>query len=83
MNTGNSVTSSGLIEAVHASLDFDDAVFNTFGTITADQGGTIDFGNGLTNGGIVNVHAGSEVDVRATSSTTPLSWIMACSRSTI
>ncbi|UPU01313.1 VCBS domain-containing protein [Bradyrhizobium barranii subsp. apii] len=63
VNTGNSVTSSGLIEAVHASLDFDDAVFNTFGTITADQGGTIDFGNGLTNGGIVNVHAGSEVDV--------------------
>ncbi|MBR0708015.1 DPP IV N-terminal domain-containing protein [Bradyrhizobium liaoningense] len=63
VNTGNSVTSSGLIEAVHASLNFDDAVFNTFGTITADQGGTIDFGNGLTNGGIVNVHAGSEVDV--------------------
>ncbi|WFU24390.1 VCBS domain-containing protein [Bradyrhizobium sp. CB1717] len=63
VNTGNSVTSSGLIEAVHASLDFDDAVFNTFGTITADQGGTIDFGNGLVNGGIVNVHAGSEVDV--------------------
>ncbi|MHC2623020.1 VCBS repeat-containing protein [Bradyrhizobium huanghuaihaiense] len=63
VDTGNSVTSSGLIEAVHASLDFDDAVFNRFGTIIADQGGTIDFGNGLTNGGIVNVHAGSEVDV--------------------
>ncbi|MET4204581.1 DPP IV N-terminal domain-containing protein [Bradyrhizobium sp. LA6.12] len=63
VNTGNSVTSSGLIEAVHGSLDFDDAVFNTIGTITADQAGTIDFKNGLTNGGIVNVHTGSEVDV--------------------
>ncbi|XUJ36484.1 hypothetical protein ACQ5SK_17195 [Bradyrhizobium japonicum] len=37
MNTGNSVTSNGLIEAIHASLNFDDGVFNTFGTITADQ----------------------------------------------
>ncbi|WP_249151279.1 hypothetical protein [Bradyrhizobium liaoningense] len=63
VNTGNSVTSSGLIEAVHGSLDFDDAVFNTVGTITADQAGTIAFKNGLTNGGIVNVHTGSEVDV--------------------
>ncbi|KGT77314.1 hypothetical protein MA20_22205 [Bradyrhizobium japonicum] len=63
VNTGNSVTSNGLIEAIHASLNFNDAVFNTFGTITADQGGMIDFKNGLTNGGIVNVHTGSEVDV--------------------
>ncbi|MEY9524643.1 VCBS repeat-containing protein [Bradyrhizobium japonicum] len=63
VNTGNSVTSSGLIEAVHGSLDFDDAVFNAVGTITADQAGTIAFKNGLTNGGIVNVHTGSEVDV--------------------
>ena len=63
VNTGNSVTNNGLIEAVHASLNFDDAVFNALGTITADQGGTIDFKNGLTNGGIVNVHTGSEVDV--------------------
>jgi hypothetical protein len=63
VNTGNSVTNNGLIEAMHASLNFDDAVFNTLGTITADQGGTIDFKNGLTNGGIVNVHTGSEVDV--------------------
>ncbi|WP_323966210.1 beta strand repeat-containing protein [Bradyrhizobium japonicum] len=63
VNTGNSVTNNGLIEAIHASLKFDDAVFNAFGTITADQGGTIDFKNGLTNGGIVNVHTGSELDV--------------------
>ncbi|MBR0750398.1 PD40 domain-containing protein [Bradyrhizobium japonicum] len=63
VNTGNSVTNNGLIEAIHASLNFDDAVFNAFGTITADRGGTIDFKNGLTNGGIVNVHTGSELDV--------------------
>ncbi|MBR0858805.1 VCBS domain-containing protein [Bradyrhizobium liaoningense] len=63
VNTGNAVTNNGLIEAIHASLNFDDAVFNTFGTISADQGGTIDFKNGLTNGGIVNVHTGSEMDV--------------------
>ncbi|WLB54845.1 hypothetical protein [Bradyrhizobium japonicum] len=47
--------------ALHAKTD--SAVFNTFGTITADQGGAIDFKGGLTNGGIVNVHTGSEVDV--------------------
>ncbi|SEN19171.1 VCBS domain-containing protein [Bradyrhizobium sp. OK095] len=63
VNTGNAVTSNGLIEALQGSFNFDDAVFNTFGTVTADQGGTIDFRNGLTNGGIVNVHTGSEVDV--------------------
>ncbi|MET4388655.1 VCBS repeat-containing protein [Bradyrhizobium sp. F1.4.3] len=63
VNTGNSVTNNGLIEATHASLNFDDAVFNGFATITADQGGTIDFRNGLTNGGIVDVRAGGEADV--------------------
>ncbi|MCP3368277.1 VCBS domain-containing protein [Bradyrhizobium cajani] len=63
VNTGNAVTSNGLIEALQASLNFDDAVFNALGKIIADQGGTIDFKNGLTNGGFVNVHAGSEVDV--------------------
>ncbi|TYL92865.1 hypothetical protein FXB40_23515 [Bradyrhizobium rifense] len=64
VNTGNSVTNNGLIEATHASLNFDDAVFNGFATIAADQGGAIDFRNGLTNGGgLVDVRAGSEVDV--------------------
>ncbi|MBR0870827.1 PD40 domain-containing protein [Bradyrhizobium tropiciagri] len=64
VNTGNAVTNNGLIEAVHASLNFDDAVFNTFATVRADQGGTIDFKNGLTdNGGLADVHTGSEVDV--------------------
>lgn len=63
VNTGNSVTNSGLIEATHASLDFDDAVFNGFATITADQGGAIDFRNGLTSAGLVDVRAGSEVEV--------------------
>ncbi|MCP3403703.1 VCBS domain-containing protein [Bradyrhizobium sp. CCGB20] len=64
VNTGNSVTNNGLIEATHAALNFDDAVVNGFATITADQGGTIDFGNGLTNGGgLVDVRAGSQVDV--------------------
>lgn len=64
VNTGNDVTNNGLIEAVHASLIFDDAAFSTFATIRADQGGTIDFKNGLTNnGGIVDVHTSGEVDV--------------------
>jgi VCBS repeat-containing protein len=64
VNTGNSVTNDGVIEATHAALNFDDAVLNGFATITADQGGAIDFRNGLTNGGgLVDVHAGSEVDV--------------------
>jgi len=63
VNTGNSVTNSGLIEATHASLDFDDAVFNGFATITADQGSAIDFRNVLTSAGLVDVRAGSEVDV--------------------
>ncbi|MCP3386886.1 VCBS domain-containing protein [Bradyrhizobium sp. CCGUVB4N] len=64
VNTGNSVANNGLIEATHASLNFDDAVVNGFATIAADQGGTIDFRNGLTNGGgLVDVRAGSEVDV--------------------
>lgn len=63
VNTGNAVTNNGLVEAVHASLDFDDAIFNAVGAISADQGGAIDFMNGLTNGGTVNVHTVSEVDV--------------------
>ncbi|MET3909308.1 VCBS repeat-containing protein [Bradyrhizobium sp. S3.3.6] len=63
VNTGNSVTNNGLIEATHASLSFDDAVLNGFATITADQGGAIDFRNGLTSNGLVDVRAGSEVDV--------------------
>lgn len=64
VNTGNDVTNNGLIEAVHASLIFDDAAFSTFATIRADQGGAIDFKDGLTNnGGLVDVHIGSEVDV--------------------